>query len=294
MVKVMYQYKFNQKEFQDELGLNMYDYGARNYDPALGRFFVVDPLAEQFPDWSPYAYAFNSPVNWTDPTGMAPEDWKKDSEGNYIYDSFLTKENASSRLGENETYVGASANINVMKGGESLGSISLNKDGTIDVSEKLALSRTIKYSTDLNTGVNVVDAGFKGGGKIYGVAKDLSFGSKHYGKYYPSLYVSKNFIGDAKEIYNNPIEGRINAINEQMGINQTKINNLLYESKEHTNQFGDAVRNRPSPLSDPGGRVNVGFAASTLILSAKASNKAKVLENKNDSLNKVKNNLSRK
>lgn len=181
-----------------------------------------------------------------------------------------------------------------MQGEKSLGNISLNKDGTIDVSEKLSLSRTIKYSTDLNTGVNVVDAGFESGGKIYGVAKDLSFGSKHYGKYYPSSYVSKNFIGDAKEIYDNPIEGRISAINEQMGINQRGINSLLYESKEHTNQFGDAVRNRPSPLSDPGGRVNVGFAASTLILSAKASNKAKVLEDKNDSLNKVKNSLSRK
>ena len=40
-------YRFNNKELQDELGLNWYDYGARNYDPALGRWMNIDPLAEQ-------------------------------------------------------------------------------------------------------------------------------------------------------------------------------------------------------------------------------------------------------
>ncbi len=69
-VESFYKFKFNGKSWEDELGLNFYDYGARNYDPAIGRWMNIDPLAEMSRKWSPYTYCYNNPLVFVDPDGM--------------------------------------------------------------------------------------------------------------------------------------------------------------------------------------------------------------------------------
>ncbi|MEP5339095.1 MAG: DUF6443 domain-containing protein [Algibacter sp.] len=66
---VAQKYKYNGKELNDELGLDWYDYGARNYDASLGRWMNIDPLAKVYYSKSPYNYALNSPIVMVDPDG---------------------------------------------------------------------------------------------------------------------------------------------------------------------------------------------------------------------------------
>ena len=65
-------YKYNGKELDTKGGLNLYDYGARHYDAALGRWHVVDPMAEKMGAWSPYGYCFNNPMKFVDEEGEFP------------------------------------------------------------------------------------------------------------------------------------------------------------------------------------------------------------------------------
>ncbi|WP_308131217.1 RHS repeat-associated core domain-containing protein [uncultured Flavobacterium sp.] len=72
-----YNYKYNGKEFQNEMGMDLYDYGARNYDPALGRFLQVDPITHH--NQSPYVAFDNNPIVFVDPDGADSKDPIKES-----------------------------------------------------------------------------------------------------------------------------------------------------------------------------------------------------------------------
>ena len=66
------QFKFGGREFETELGLDNYAFGERNYNPALGRWFNVDPLAELMRSHSPFSFGFNNPVYFNDYGGTIP------------------------------------------------------------------------------------------------------------------------------------------------------------------------------------------------------------------------------
>lgn len=59
--------KSNGKEFQEELGLNLYSMDWLSYDPAIGRWTGIDPVTHH--DKSPYNAFDNNPVFWADPSG---------------------------------------------------------------------------------------------------------------------------------------------------------------------------------------------------------------------------------
>ena len=67
-------YGFVGKEDNPELGLDWYDFGARNYDASLGRWMNIDPKADDVMqvDLNPYNFSWNNPVNFNDPDGECP------------------------------------------------------------------------------------------------------------------------------------------------------------------------------------------------------------------------------
>jgi len=77
MVPSENKYLYNGKELQDEqlggVNLDWYDFDFRMYDPALGRFTCLDPIAESFYHVSPYNYAENSPIANIDLWGLQAE-----------------------------------------------------------------------------------------------------------------------------------------------------------------------------------------------------------------------------
>ena len=77
-------YLYQGKEFLDDHSLNIYDFHARGYDPAIGRTWQVDPMADSYYPWSPYAWVMNNPMKFIDPTGMFADYF--DNRGEFIGD----------------------------------------------------------------------------------------------------------------------------------------------------------------------------------------------------------------
>lgn len=100
-------YKYNAKELDRKGRLNWYDYGARHYDPAIGRWHVVDPMAEKYYEISPYVYCVNNPVIYVDPDG---KDWYKvkNAEGiwQYTYNENIHSQKELDKILRNGIYLG--------------------------------------------------------------------------------------------------------------------------------------------------------------------------------------------
>ena len=78
-------YKYNGKELERMNGLDLYDYGARWMDAALGRFTTMDPLCEKYYSISPYAYCGGNPVKFIDPDGRTIDDIYYNENGDELY-----------------------------------------------------------------------------------------------------------------------------------------------------------------------------------------------------------------
>jgi len=175
---------YNGKELQKDNDLNWYDFGARMYDAALGRWHAVDSKSENYPDWSPYTFVVNDPLKYIDPDGNDKYEagidfrilngkWSiglRFSESEIdkgkttsSYDLTMSVGEGASRLNLSSTYADTKTSINIS--GENLTFGVSNKD----VKGELGLQMNWK---DLDPDVKSVTLGDKDFDITMGIGRD--------------------------------------------------------------------------------------------------------------------------
>jgi RHS repeat-associated protein len=233
-----YKYKYNGKELQDELGLNFYDYGARNYDPALGRWMNIDPLAERRIEWSQYAYCLNNPVLRFDPNGLT----------DFTFDK---KTGDVKQVGEKNDDPDRILKTN------RKGEVKYKKNGEAKVAVGGIEQGILKDGQNFKNEDQVISIGGKGQPSVEGAKSFTLQLSEYLGKEIKGFSYSSNASGNVTDMVlgkyikndNTTSYGSVTELIKKYGINYSP-NNILQQFHTHPNGQLGATQSAPELSQD--------------------------------------------
>ena len=199
--------KYGGKELDRENGIDWYDFEARYQDPMLPMFTTQDPLAEQTPGISPYAYCAGNPIRYIDPTGML---WLKNQWGDDTYYMFDKSINSQSDI---VTKYGKDTNLALVGDGQSYERIDvLLKDGDGFPIEDVVLCKDGAITVN---GENPKQ--YENGFAHFSNVDNYVFASKdddgNIGQAYKRNFFGTFYVGDHNPIYKNKYSYALPPIN---------------------------------------------------------------------------------
>ena len=229
-------------ELQDDYGLDLYDYGARFYDPAIARWHCVDPLAEKYESWSGYQYVRNNPILRIDPNGMD--------------DYTINKKTGDVEL-VNETDDETDRVVKTYSMGKRKGEVKYNKKGEAKTAfggvEKGILSDGMNFQEN----DNIIEVGGEGQATVDGVKSFTLQLSEYVGKEIKGFSYSSNGTGNVTDMSlgkykNNEFTksyGTTNALQKKYGTNFS-FSNVTQEFHKHPNGELGATQSAPGQSAD--------------------------------------------